>query len=297
MSKALVIKGADFTDNSIGQVTLDVKHADSISISPSTLSLNAIGAAAQLTVTLSPADAEDAVRFSSSNEDVAVVSQNGVVTVVGCGNCSITATAGSLSASCVVTVVVKLTQGYAAGICTLINSASSNSTMTSVESYASSKLYDKNYYALVAIDESKTDLPLPYTWVVNATTSGAKSYQTDEYIESHNPWTEFPGWLVPIKLPHNCTKIKFTQLNADYGVYPLFYQYNVPSGAELTARKITSTPQIGSYSIAYETETIIDVPAGYDSFAVTWKWKPDSTSDKFDVMTEADLAKFTVEFM
>lgn len=238
MSKALIIKGADFTNNSIGQVVLDVKHADSISISPSTLSFNAIGAATQLNVALSPADAEDAVRFASSNEDVAVVSQNGIVTVVGCGNCSIIATAGSLSAACIVTVAIKLTQGYVAGRCTLVNSGSSSNTITAVESYAINKLYDKNYYAFVAIDESKTDLPLPYTWVVNATTSGEKSYQTDEYIESHNPWNQFPGWLVPIKLPHNCTKIKFTQLNTDYGAYPLFYQYNVPSEAELTVKKI-----------------------------------------------------------
>ena len=169
--------------------------------------------------------------------------------------------------------------------------------MTSVESYATTKPYDKNYYAFVAIDESKTDLPLPYSWVVNATSTGEKSYQTDEYIESHNPWTEFPGWLVPIKLPHNCTKIKFTQLNADYGVYPLFYQYNVPSEAELTVKKIASTLPINSYDMAYEAETVIDVPNGYDSFVCTWKWKPNSASDKFDVMSDADLAKFTVEFM
>lgn len=59
---------------------------------------------AKLTATLTPAEATTAVAWKSSNEAVATVSSNGVVSGVAEGTATITATAGELTATCEVTV-------------------------------------------------------------------------------------------------------------------------------------------------------------------------------------------------
>lgn len=62
------------------------------------------GATEQLTATVEPEGTGSTVAWSSDNEEVATVDQNGWVTAVGKGTANITATAGGQSASCKVTV-------------------------------------------------------------------------------------------------------------------------------------------------------------------------------------------------
>lgn len=73
-----------------------------ITLSESTLSFTS-GDPMTLTATVEPADTTDAVVWSSSNPSVATV-DNGVVTPVGEGNTTITATCGSQTATCSVSV-------------------------------------------------------------------------------------------------------------------------------------------------------------------------------------------------
>ncbi len=70
------------------------------------LSLNKEGAAsrAALSATVTPANSTDAFSWTSSNESVATVDQNGGVTAVGEGVATVTATCGSVKATCTVTV-------------------------------------------------------------------------------------------------------------------------------------------------------------------------------------------------
>lgn len=79
--------------------------ATGITISPSTLEMNS-GTIAQLMATLSPEGSFGSVTWTSSNESVATVDANGVVTAVAGGTCTITATAGGSlkKATCSVTV-------------------------------------------------------------------------------------------------------------------------------------------------------------------------------------------------
>jgi len=58
----------------------------------------------QLTATVSPNDTTDTLLFSSSDESVASVDSSGLVTIVGYGTAIITASAGSVSATCNVLV-------------------------------------------------------------------------------------------------------------------------------------------------------------------------------------------------
>ncbi|MCD8384226.1 MAG: Ig-like domain-containing protein [Clostridiales bacterium] len=82
-------------------LTIQNPEAKSVTLSQQSLSLDGNGHY-QLTATVSPSNWTGSVVWTSSNTDVAVVS-DGLVTWVGVGSCTITATAGSVSAQCQVT--------------------------------------------------------------------------------------------------------------------------------------------------------------------------------------------------
>ena len=79
--------------------------ATAITLSDTTLNLQK-GNTATLTATVTPENSTDAVEWSSSDESVATIA-NGVVTAKGIGTATITAKAGSKTATCEVTVVPK----------------------------------------------------------------------------------------------------------------------------------------------------------------------------------------------
>lgn len=102
-SKALVINGANFAMNKVAKVNLEEDvPCTGITLSQSELTFTSIGATATLTVTKTPLDTTDTVVWASSNEDCATVA-DGVVTCVGVGSATITATCGTQSATCTVT--------------------------------------------------------------------------------------------------------------------------------------------------------------------------------------------------
>ena len=84
--------------------------ATGITLSQTSLTMNS-GTTAQLTATLSPEGAVGSVTWTSSDESVATVDANGVVTAVAGGNCTITATAGGSlkTATCAVSVIQMVT--------------------------------------------------------------------------------------------------------------------------------------------------------------------------------------------
>ena len=76
--------------------------AESITLSADALSLDA-GGASQLTVSVGPEGWAGQIVWTTSDANVAAVDENGNVTYVGAGSCTITASAGSVSAQCAVT--------------------------------------------------------------------------------------------------------------------------------------------------------------------------------------------------
>ena len=102
MSKALIIKGANFLANRVEQISVsDPIPCTGIALSQNTLEFTQIGATATLVATLTPIDTTEALSWASSDEDVATVS-NGVVTCTGIGTATITAICGEQSAECAV---------------------------------------------------------------------------------------------------------------------------------------------------------------------------------------------------
>lgn len=103
MSKALVIKAADFSANKLTTITFgEPVPCTGITLDKSTLEILSIGGTATLIATATPADTTDALTWASSNDDVATIS-NGVITSIGVGTATITVTCGGYSATCVVT--------------------------------------------------------------------------------------------------------------------------------------------------------------------------------------------------
>ena len=89
-----------------GSATVTVKPvpATSVSLSAEDLTLM-IGQSGRLTATISPDNTTDrTIVWKSDNESVAIVSSNGLVTAISAGTASVTATCGSVSATCRVTV-------------------------------------------------------------------------------------------------------------------------------------------------------------------------------------------------
>ena len=85
----------------------DIVPAEDIELSAKTLTVTAAAGAnhkKKLEAILTPVDATTAVTWSSSAEGKATVSDDGEVTGVEAGSATITATAGSLTATCTVTV-------------------------------------------------------------------------------------------------------------------------------------------------------------------------------------------------
>ena len=78
---------------------------ESISVEQETLTL-AVGETSSLTVTVVPEDADYVLAFTSNDEQVATVSDKGVVEALSDGTATITVKAGNFSATCEVTVIV-----------------------------------------------------------------------------------------------------------------------------------------------------------------------------------------------
>jgi uncharacterized protein YjdB len=79
-------------------------EATGVSLNNSNLSFTALNATQTLTATPTPSNTTDTVTWKSSNTAIATVSSTGVVTSKSDGTCTITATCGSKSATCSVTV-------------------------------------------------------------------------------------------------------------------------------------------------------------------------------------------------
>lgn len=104
MAKTIVISGADYAANALDQISFGGEiPCTGFYIDESTASLPDIGSTQTLTVVKTPQNTTDEVVWTTSDADVAVVS-NGVITAIGMGTCTITGTCGEYSDTVTVTV-------------------------------------------------------------------------------------------------------------------------------------------------------------------------------------------------
>ncbi len=113
-----------------------------VTVSPATATL-AIGATAQLTGTSKPAGAT--LAWASSSNTVATVNQSGLVTAVGAGTATVTATAEGKTGSAAITVSAAEPQGE------ILIAAGDISTCTNNDDEATAKLLDAIPQGLIAL--------------------------------------------------------------------------------------------------------------------------------------------------
>lgn len=308
MAKTLVIKGANFSTNALDHVTYDGIHAESITISQASATFGTIGETLQLTYTVTPSDSTDAVLWASSDSAVASVNQNGLVTINGCGECTITVSAGSVSAVCTITVEVELT--FDRYTKTEITTSNATNRITNTTDLTGSSNTSKDVFLSACIGESSFNnlmLASKDFTKLNETTGVYEMITTRQgLVDAGKSGAvrifDHIGFPVPIVLPNNCTKIRCIAPNNHYGAYPLFYKHDVNaypegSGTEGSAhfnpyRNLEVT--IANYSFSFQESQEFEVPSDYDSISVTWKTDGETGTVLPVNMTEAQLADFKI---
>lgn len=308
MAKALVIKGVNFSGNAVDHITYDGIHAESISISQASATLDEIGGTAQLSYTVVPSDATDAVLWESSDSSVASVTQGGLVTATGCGQCTITVRAGVASATCAVTVAAELTFGRYKR--TWIETANATNRLTSLYTRVGTDntSYDAYLVACVGEPEFNNLIVSKGFAALNSETNQYELKTTRQGMEDAGLTGEVRiydsiGFPVPIVLPPNCTKVQVVAPNDHYGIYPLWYKHDVVAYEQTTGTlgqghwspyRLEGTPKPSSYPWVYQRVQELEVPTGYDSITVMWKADGETGTVLPVDMTEAQLAEFKI---
>lgn len=148
----ILMRAADFAKQRVAvKVVAAPKPATGITLNKSELTLTA-GESTSLTATVTPNDSTDAVVWSSSKTDVATVDATGKVTAVAPGEATITATAGTKTATCTVKVQAAPCNH---GSCTPVPAKDSNCTEKGWDAYKKcdqcGKLFDMNGNLLAEI--------------------------------------------------------------------------------------------------------------------------------------------------
>ena len=114
MAKTLIVKGADFSNHYLEKVSFGgIVPCEDIEFDSATLTLENF-TPTEIEYTLTPSDTTDEITWASSDTDVATVT-DGIVTAVGLGTCTITATCGEHSATATVNVSISLIKDYTGG--------------------------------------------------------------------------------------------------------------------------------------------------------------------------------------
>lgn len=114
------------TKNYVVKFAIDGFPIENVLLNKSSVILD-LGASETLTATIIPSVATGTVTWSTSDETVAAVDQNGLVTAVGEGTATITATAGDVTASCLVASGIEVENKVE------INQAAGNGSLNYVE--------------------------------------------------------------------------------------------------------------------------------------------------------------------
>ena len=131
--------------------------ATSISLNKSTIAFHVLNAEETLVATVQPVNTTDSVSWSSSDTSVATVDSSGKVKAIADGSATITATAGSVSATCAVTVAELTLSSISAVFTQGTHVVYSDDTLDSLKPYlvvtatysdSSSEVIDSSAYTL-----------------------------------------------------------------------------------------------------------------------------------------------------
>lgn len=201
MGYALKIQSVDFSDVALDQVTyVDPVPCTGITLNTDSITVATCEDTAQLLATLTPVDTTDHVAWTSSNENVASVSESGLVTVHGIGTATITATCGTQTATATV-------------------------TQTSIKPY---NTYINEGYGLEKRTVTGTDGILRSFADTNNTNSIGCIYSgSDDTLHIQNT-----NIIECIPVPYGASKVKFTTTDGQQHQISYLYRVNTASLVE-----------------------------------------------------------------
>lgn len=231
MATTLVIKNANFSTNKLDTVVFSNVPCTAISLSDSSASMTSIGETKTLTATLTPSDTTDILRWSSSNDSVATVS-DGVVTAVGVGSATITATCGNYSATCAISVSAEFDPQWTVGYQTY-SAQTANPVLNYINATAqTSSLYAGSLTGTYPVKGSSNPTVYPYKIPNNVTKISVEA--TGYYIGM--AWSN----LLQTEYDNYAIGLGGNQASSSQG-HQNSYVYDVPSGVDsfaLTVRHI-----------------------------------------------------------
>lgn len=244
MAKTIVIKGASYSDNALDKVSFSgTVPCTGIEFENETISITNY-APVTVEYSVTPEDTTDAVTWASSDTDVVTVA-DGVITAVGIGTATVTATCGNYSATASVTVSIQFAGGYVFG--TIQDSVVTYGSKSISESYSRVSVVGSGNqaadYALVqgtGISENYYPVLLPNN------TKSITVKITDKTSFYNDPATNvfwFKNEYGEVAHPNN---IKFISMETSYNIKSEMQKsFNVPSGADCVAItiRLSSTHQ------------------------------------------------------
>lgn len=259
MSKALIIKGADFSTNKVATITFGTVPCTAIALDESTLNM-AIGVTETLTATLTPSNTTDTLSWASSDDTVASV-VDGVVTAVALGAAVITATCGQQTATCAVAIVGNMADGYKVSGYGLAGTGTQSSGNGQIYPDANTK------QGLIACETGTLGL--------------AKMTSADPK-------------LYPYIFPAGTTKVIITITDSNITPYR-FYFFNSATSAQGASSIVKGIQRIGSSGMVHDgNKYSFDIPSydgepAIDSICASFV----KTTD----FTDADFNSITFEFV
>lgn len=236
MAKALVVKAADFSANRLARVSLgDIDYCTGITLDKNEITSMELNVTETLTATVSPFGCVETVFWKSSNDAVATV-HDGIVTFVGLGTATISATCGEYVATC--SVIVDNVVLDSGATFAFINNADG----TDYAKFAAPSTYDKLTYAdIVPLDSDR--LRLTY------------DVSTVDYF------------IAPMVMPNGVSKVtvKANQLKSLYSCYIFFFASKEVSSLAKLAKMIQKIRHDATNNMVNYT---VDVPEGADSIVV-----------------------------
>ena len=247
MSRTLIIKNANFAANAVATIEFSNIACTGITLAEETyLITNYTPVEVEYTVT--PSDTTDAVQWQSSNTDIVTV-DNGIMTVVGIGTCTITATCGEYSASATVTVSVEYIPNWDFAYL----------------SHPSTALY-----ATIPANLSRI------TAQGSGEQAGAHSFLRTSDVSEVHPVIKLPKNTASITIERGADQsTKFA--NGDYS--SVMWMSDEPCGNASYPQAAKFMSESDGFNLYTNQTVTLDVPSGVDSFGVSIRLQATYTSE------------------
>lgn len=245
MSRVLIIKNADFSENRVAHVEFDGVPCTGISLEESTISVTG-DTPVTVEYTVTPADTTDDIVWTSSDTSVATVSGN-VITIVGIGSTTITATCGSFSDSLTMTCDLYANPDWFSASAAIITNS--------------------NGVSIVRAD-------LNDTIVGKTRLMAAQLTENSEFEIPIYSYNDIGYGAFPIRIPNNCARINvvasglYNSGNTILFVDATEFAEYLPT---VTSCKAISSADLTTSS--YATNITVDVPQGASGFVVGFRMR------------------------